>query len=90
MFLQEDEVSMLHVMAVFLLFDGRSEETTFEMMQTEGAFPRLVELIRSRRDDDRGLHRLLIELLYEMSRIQRLSWEDLRRCYPYTAYRGTG
>ncbi|KAJ9620904.1 pre-rRNA processing [Taxawa tesnikishii (nom. ined.)] len=77
-FLQEDEVSMLHVMAVFLLFDGRSEETTFEMMQTEGAFPRLVELIRSRRDDDRGLHRLLIELLYEMSRIQRLSWEDLR------------
>ncbi|KAK4992977.1 pre-rRNA processing [Elasticomyces elasticus] len=47
------------------------------MMHTEGSFPRLVELIQARRDDDLGLHRLLIELLYEMSRIQPLTWEDL-------------
>ncbi|KAF2166324.1 hypothetical protein M409DRAFT_66775 [Zasmidium cellare ATCC 36951] len=75
--LQEDEVDTLHLAAALLLFDGRSNETAFEMMQTEGAFPRLVELIRAKRDDDIGLHRLLLELLFEMSRIQKLSREDL-------------
>lgn len=65
------------MMAVFLLFDGRQEEKTFEMMQCEGAFPRLVELVKRGWDNEVGLHRLLIELLYEMSRIRRLSWDDL-------------
>lgn len=46
-------------------------------MQTEGAFPRLVELIRAQRDDEIGLHRLLLELVYEMSRIQKLTAEDI-------------
>jgi len=64
-------------MAAVLLYDGRSDETTFEMMQAETAFPHLVTLIQENTDDDAGLHRLLIELLYDMSRIQRLSWEDL-------------
>ena len=47
------------------------------MMNEEGVFTRLVELIQERKDDDAGLHRLLLELLYEMSRIQRLRIEDL-------------
>lgn len=49
------------------------------MMQEEGAFPRLVELIQihGKAGGDAELHRLLLELLYEMSRIQRLTWEDL-------------
>ena len=47
------------------------------MMNEEGAFPTLLELIRGRKDDDVGLHRMLLELLYEMSRIQRLRIEDL-------------
>lgn len=64
-------------MAAFLLFDGRGHEATFEMMQTEGAFPKLVELVREKHEDDAGLHRLLLELLYEMSRMQRLTREDL-------------
>lgn len=67
----------LHLSAAILLFDGRSYEPVFEMMQAEGAFQRLIELIRSKRDDDVGLHRLLLELLYEMSRIQRLGREEL-------------
>ncbi|KAK4951152.1 pre-rRNA processing, partial [Elasticomyces elasticus] len=75
--LQEDDASVLHLIAAFLLYAGRAVEATFEMMHTEGSFPRLVELIQARRDDDLGLHRLLIELLYEMSRIQPLTWEDL-------------
>lgn len=44
-------------------------------------FARLLELIQSLRRDDTdggaGLHRLLMDLLYEMSRIQRVKIEDL-------------
>lgn len=75
--LQEDDPDTLHLVAAVLLFDGRANEAAFEMMQAEGAFPRLVELVRDRRDDHIGLYRLLLELLFEMSRIQRLSREDL-------------
>ncbi|KAI7557783.1 hypothetical protein KC317_g11409, partial [Hortaea werneckii] len=75
--LQEDEADTLHLVAAVLLYDGRTNDTAFEMMQSEGAFPRLVELVRDRRDDDIGLYRLLLELLFEMSRIQKLGREDL-------------
>jgi hypothetical protein len=64
----------------FLLFDGRQNESTFGMMNEEGVFPRLLELIQAKIDDDAGLHRMLLELLYEMSRIQRLRIEDLSEC----------
>ena len=47
------------------------------MMNIEGAFPRLVQLIKDNDDIDFGLHRMLLELLYEMSRIQRISHDDL-------------
>ena len=47
------------------------------MLTAEGLFPRLVELIRDKRDDDNGLHRLLLELLFEMSQMQRLHRGDL-------------
>ena len=43
----------------------------------EGAFPRLVELIRDERDDGHGLHKVLLELMFEMSRMQRLSRDDI-------------
>ncbi|KAF2018344.1 hypothetical protein BU24DRAFT_421328 [Aaosphaeria arxii CBS 175.79] len=78
--LQEDDNPTLHVVAAFLLYDGRNNGTdiTFEMMQKEGVFPRLVELIRSPTvQEDTRLHQMLLELMYESSRIQRLSWEDL-------------
>ena len=65
----------------FLIFDGRQNEVTFEMMNEEGVFPRLVELILERKDDDTGLHRMLLELLYEMSRIQRIRIEDLSESF---------
>ena len=46
-------------------------------MNEEGVFLKLVGLIYERKDDDAGLHRMLLELLYEMSRIQRLRIQDL-------------
>jgi hypothetical protein len=51
------------------------------MLNEEGAFARLLELIQAMRradmDGDAGLHRLLMDLIYEMSRIQRVKIEDL-------------
>lgn len=60
------------------------------MMNQEGALPRLLELIQSRPDDDGALHRRLLELLYEMSRIQRLRLEDLSTHYPGLMHVGSG
>jgi len=64
-------------MAAFLLFDGRAEEDTFQMMQQENMFARLLELIKSPEYDGTSLHRMLLELLCDMSRIQQLSLEDM-------------
>lgn len=75
--LQEDEPASLHIIASFLLFDGRENEPTFEMMNNEGCFPRLVDLIKKGKRDDARLHRMLLEVLYEMSRVQKISTEDL-------------
>ena len=52
------------------------------MINEEGGFPRLLELVLCRNDDGAGLHRLLLELLYEMSRIQRLRTEELSTDLP--------
>lgn len=79
---QEDSPDTLHLITAFLLFDGRQNDVTFEMLKEEGGFPRLLELIQKGRDDDAGLHRMLLELLYEMSRIQRLRMEDLSPQWP--------
>ncbi|KAL9042285.1 MAG: hypothetical protein Q9214_003829, partial [Letrouitia sp. 1 TL-2023] len=75
--LQEDSPDTLHLIVAFLLYDGKQNEATFVMMKKEGVFPRLLELLQERKDDEVGLHRMLLELLYEMSRIQRLRIEDL-------------
>lgn len=75
--LQEDDPASLHVIANFLLFDGRAHESTFELMNKSGCFPRLVELVAKGKSEGAQLHRLLLELLYEMSRMQQLSVEDL-------------
>ncbi|KAK8196815.1 hypothetical protein HDK77DRAFT_488067 [Phyllosticta capitalensis] len=78
--LQEDEPPTLHLVSSVLLLDGQhdNEQQVFHMMKAEGAFPRLVELTKSiDAADHKDMHRLLLQLLYEMSRIQRLTWEDL-------------
>jgi len=75
--LQEDEPVTLYIIASLLLLDGRQHEGTFEMMNNESCFSRLVELIEEGKRNDARLHRLLLTLLYEMSRMQRLSMEDL-------------
>lgn len=75
--LQDDETTHLYPIASFLLLDGRADETTFRMMIEENCFHRLIELINGRKEDDPSLHRLLLELIYEMSRIEKLRTQDL-------------
>ncbi|KAG7284115.1 hypothetical protein NEMBOFW57_010476 [Staphylotrichum longicolle] len=74
---QDDEYAKLHVYANFLLLDGRTKENTFRAMISEGCFGRLLELIKGCGGKDPRLHRLLLQLLYEMSRIEHLRLEDL-------------
>lgn len=47
------------------------------MMQAEGAFSRLLDLLRCGAYHNTPFHKLLLDLLCDMSRIQRLSPEDL-------------
>ncbi|KAI0875315.1 hypothetical protein GGS24DRAFT_296849 [Hypoxylon argillaceum] len=75
--LQDDETAHLYPIASFLLLDGRANEATFRKMIEESCFHRLIELINGRKEDDPPLHRLLLELIYEMSRIQKLRIQDL-------------
>jgi hypothetical protein len=76
--LQEDEAGPLHAIVCMLLLDGHRDEATFPRMIQEACFPRLLELISSRdTNDDPRLHRFLLQLMYEMSRVERLSPEDL-------------
>jgi hypothetical protein len=74
--LQEDSPQELYIITAFLLYDGRHHESTFETMNEEGVFPRLLELIQYMKEHI-VLHRMLLELLYEMSRIQRIKSRDL-------------
>ncbi|KAJ4321545.1 pre-rRNA processing [Neodidymelliopsis sp. IMI 364377] len=77
--LQEEDNPTIHIVAALLLYDGRNsgDDVIFEMMHTEGSFPRLVELVQlDSVQEDTRLHQMLLELLYESSRVQRLTWED--------------
>ena len=78
---QDDDVHVQAFVASFLLLDVRETETTAESLNEVGAFTRLVDLIGNpTSDEDAVLHRLLMELLYEMSRIQCIKRDDLRGC----------
>jgi hypothetical protein len=71
-------LNVLLLVTATLLLDIRETETTAELLNEEGAFTRLVDLISSpKQNEDVVLHRMLMELLYEMSRIQRIRPEDL-------------
>lgn len=55
------------------------------MLNGEGVFPRMLDLIRApKQDGEEGLHRLLMELVYEMARLQKITNDDLSKLYTYT------
>ncbi|KAI8939511.1 hypothetical protein NX059_003282 [Plenodomus lindquistii] len=77
--LQEEDNPTLHIVAAFLLYDGKNskDDEVFEMMHLEGCFARLIELVQMDSvQEDIRIHQMLLELLYESSRIQRLNYDD--------------
>lgn len=76
--LLEDDLSVLRLSVTFLLSDARENDKTFEMLNNEGIFPRLVELIAHPREHEQHLHRMLMELMYELARVQKIKNDDLR------------
>lgn len=50
------------------------------MLLDEGVFVRLIELIQQKPGRDNELHRLLLELLFEVSRTEKLDADDLGMC----------
>ena len=75
--LQENRLNVLRIAVIFLLADARENEKTFDLLNNEGAFPRLVELIAQPTKDEESLHRALMEMLYEMSRVHKITNQDL-------------
>lgn len=64
-----------------LLYEGRDNKKTFEMLQEEGMFIRLLQLVREKRNEDQMLWSTALDLLYEMTRMQRLRPDDLGAPY---------
>lgn len=80
--LQEDDTGPLSAITCLLLLDGHGEEALFPRMIDEACFPRLLELIGYRtdgKDQDPRLQRFLLQLMYEMSRMERLRRDDITR-----------
>ncbi|KAI1621142.1 hypothetical protein EDD37DRAFT_146596 [Exophiala viscosa] len=76
--IEDDEPYVVLVATLFLIADAQAHEATYELLNDEGAFPRLVDLISSpKRHGHEEIHRSLMELLYEMSRIQKIKTNDL-------------
>ncbi|EXJ60224.1 hypothetical protein A1O7_04376 [Cladophialophora yegresii CBS 114405] len=80
--IEDDEPNVVLVATSFLIAHARSNEATYQLMNQEGAFLRLIDLIESpKQHGHEGIHRLLMELLYDMSRIQRIKTDDLARVH---------
>ncbi|KAA8897068.1 hypothetical protein FN846DRAFT_993261 [Sphaerosporella brunnea] len=74
---KEQSTPRLQLVAIILLYDGRESSRVFEHMLDEGLFVRLVDLVREKKEQDPIMWRVFLDLLYEMSRIQRVRHEDL-------------
>ncbi|KIW89398.1 uncharacterized protein Z519_10252 [Cladophialophora bantiana CBS 173.52] len=76
--IEDDEPNVVLVSTSFLITHAQLNEKTYELLNDEGAFPRLIHLISSpKQHGHEGIHRLLMALLYEMSRIQKIKIGDL-------------
>ncbi|KAI1002712.1 hypothetical protein K3495_g5493 [Podosphaera aphanis] len=76
-FLGAETVGVLRILAHLLLLDGRAHQATFELMSAQGCFVRLLRVLHPITDAMVPVQQLLLKLLYEMSRCQQLSTEDL-------------
>lgn len=77
--LLESDAETQHRMFIsaILLIDGRHNSATLEMMQEESAISSIIGTIWKSQMKSIRLHRIFLELLYEMCRIQKLAYSDL-------------
>ena len=78
--MQDESVDVLRLIVAFLLYDGRENDGTFLLMSTLGAFPKLLALIEMGKDEESGLYKTMLDLIFEMSRMHRLRNKDLCKC----------
>lgn len=76
--IQIEDLTSIYLLVSILLLDGLRNEETFEMMKHAKCFRRLIDLIRLKQTIKPTLLDLLLKLLYEMSRCQQLSIDDLK------------
>lgn len=74
---QDTSNPRLHLVASILLYDGREAQKVFENLLEEGLFEKLVGIVYEKRGDDPAMWAVALDLLYEMSRMQRLRAQDL-------------
>lgn len=83
--------SLCLFIGVILLLDGKHNPATLEMMQEESAISTLINTVWKTEIQYIRLHRVFLELLYEMCHIQKLTLPDLSLvktdfiCYLFTA-----
>ncbi|KAK9473723.1 uncharacterized protein V1510DRAFT_402013 [Dipodascopsis tothii] len=73
----ECDARTLLMIGVVLLLDGRQHVDTFEMMEEESACRLMVDVLWRTRETDPRLHSIMLELVYELCRVQRLQRADL-------------
>lgn len=74
------EVENKVLIGAVLLIDGKvNNSATFEMMQEEEASEPVITTLWHDRHKSVRLHRILLELLYEMCKIQKLNAKDLMK-----------
>jgi hypothetical protein len=70
-----------------LLVDGRLHKSTLEMMQEEAACELVINTLWHGRSKDHRLHRIYLELLYEMCRVQKINRKELEKiCYEFIKF----
>uniref|UniRef100_A0A060T7L9 ARAD1D00506p n=1 Tax=Blastobotrys adeninivorans TaxID=409370 RepID=A0A060T7L9_BLAAD len=75
----EDELDIATktLIGAVLLMDGRRHTSTLEMLEEEEASQKVIDTLWDDRHSSPRLHRLFLELLYEMCRVQKLRLSDL-------------
>lgn len=73
----EGQYAILTILGAVLLLDARHNPATLEMMEEESAMSVLVNTIVTAQKHSFRLHRIFLELFYEMCQVQKLTSSDL-------------
>lgn len=75
--LDESDIATKILIGIVLLLDGELHQSTLEMMHEEKATVAVIDILWKDRHSNMRLHRIYLELLYELCRVQRLRSTEL-------------